>query len=298
MVALKFPGVFTMPGLSVLRDSAGFKLFTQVLLAAAYTFALLNLILRNNKILGVSALGVAIAAGLIGAAPGAKIANTSIGLFFGLDFFVINMLFTGFLFIPLERWLPRLREQRLFRNEWREDLFYYLVSSMMVQVLTFLTMAPSNFLLRIDTLHSVQLFFGACAWLLQLLLIMIFTDTVQYWLHRGFHRVPFLWGFHAVLHSAKSMDWMAGAGIHFLEIIVLRSVTAIPMFTLGFDPSALQAYVLLVYVYSSVIHANVGVDDHSRSVAFDDFYMQLVPQSAFDVGQQIPKRLLAMRFEG
>jgi sterol desaturase/sphingolipid hydroxylase (fatty acid hydroxylase superfamily) len=92
----------------------------------------------------------------------------------------------------------------------------------------------------------------------QLIAIMLLTDLAQYWLHRAFHRVPFLWGFHAVHHSARSMDWMAGARMHFLEIIVLRSVTATPALVLGFEESALQAYMLLVYVYSTFIHANVG----------------------------------------
>ncbi len=87
---------------------------------------------------------------------------------------------------------------------------------------------------------------------------MFATDFVQYWVHRAFHRVPALWRFHAVHHSAKSMDWMAGARMHFLEIIVLRGLTAIPMFTLGFEAVAIQTYLLIVYFYSAFIHANIG----------------------------------------
>ena len=48
------------------------------------------------------------------------------------------------MFAPIERCLPHNADQRLFRPEWREDLFYYLISSMMVQVMTFLALAPSN----------------------------------------------------------------------------------------------------------------------------------------------------------
>ena len=87
---------------------------------------------------------------------------------------------------------------------------------------------------------------------------MFLTDLAQYWVHRAFHRIPWLWKFHAVHHSAKSMDWIAGARMHFLEIIVLRSLTATPMFVLGFDKSAIQTYILIVYVYSSFIHSNIG----------------------------------------
>ena len=64
-------------------------------------------------------------------------------------------------------------------------------------------------------------------WVVQFVAIMFITDFVQYWLHRAFHRMPWLWNFHAVHHSARSMDWMAGARMHFVEIIILRGVTVI-----------------------------------------------------------------------
>ena len=50
-------------------------------------------------------------------------------------------------------------------------------------------------------------------------------------------------------HSARSMDWMAGARMHFLEILALRGTTVIPMFVLGFDPAAMNCYILVVYLY-------------------------------------------------
>jgi len=87
---------------------------------------------------------------------------------------------------------------------------------------------------------------------------MFLTDLVQYWIHRAFHRVPLLWGFHAVHHSARSMDWLAAARMHFAEIIVLRGLTVIPMLVLGFRDVAVHAYILVVYVHSAFVHANVG----------------------------------------
>jgi sterol desaturase/sphingolipid hydroxylase (fatty acid hydroxylase superfamily) len=94
--------------------------------------------------------------------------------------------------------------------------------------------------------------------ILQFIEIMFLTDLVQYWVHRAFHRIPFLWNFHAVHHSAQVMDWMAGARMHFLEIIVLRGTTVIPMYIMGFEPMALQFYIFYVYLHSTFIHANVG----------------------------------------
>jgi sterol desaturase/sphingolipid hydroxylase (fatty acid hydroxylase superfamily) len=101
---------------------------------------------------------------------------------------------------------------------------------------------------------------GAQPFALQLVAAMFVTDLAQYWFHRAFHRIPFLWGFHAVHHSAPSMDWLAGARMHFIEIALLRGVTSLPLLTLGFAPAVMQTYVGLVYVYSSLVHANLRGD--------------------------------------
>ena len=48
--------------------------------------------------------------------------------------------------------------------------------------------------------------------------------------------------------------------MHFVEIVLLRGVTSLPLLTLGFAPSVMQAYVGFVYVYSSLVHANLAGD--------------------------------------
>jgi sterol desaturase/sphingolipid hydroxylase (fatty acid hydroxylase superfamily) len=53
---------------------------------------------------------------------------------------------------------------------------------------------------------------------------------------------------------------LLGARMHFFEVAVLRGVTALPMMTLGFAPPALQVYIGIVYVYASLVHANLRGD--------------------------------------
>jgi sterol desaturase/sphingolipid hydroxylase (fatty acid hydroxylase superfamily) len=137
-------------------------------------------------------------------------------------------------------------------------LFYYLVSSLLVQVLSFLSMTPAIELAAHTHWTTLRAAVASQPVMLQVIEIMFLTDLVQYWVHRAFHRVPFLWGFHSVHHSAKSMDWMAGARMHFMEIVILRGTTIIPMFILGYSAMSLHAYILLVYIHSSLIHANIG----------------------------------------
>jgi len=137
-------------------------------------------------------------------------------------------------------------------------LFYYLVSSLFVQVLTFLSTTPANAILANTEWTSFRAWVGSQWVWLQLLEIMFLTDLVQYWVHRAFHQHSFLWGFHAVHHSAKTMDWMAGARMHFFEIVILRGTTVIPMFVFGFSPIAMYSYILLVYIHSTFVHSNFG----------------------------------------
>ncbi len=261
VLALRWPGWFGVPELGKLRDLSGFRVGVHATLLASYALALLSLLLRPQKAIGFTALALGITAALLGGANVQPDETKSWGIFFGLDFFVVNLLVTGLMFAPVERLLPRKASQRLFRVEWREDLFYYLVSSMMVQVLTFLAFAPSKAVVaHSGWFDGVRAVLGGQPWIVQFIEVMVLTDLAQYWFHRAFHRFPFLWGFHAVHHSAKSMDWLAGARMHFLEIVALRGVTALPMMTLGFAPSVLQAYIAVVYIYSSLIHANLRGD--------------------------------------
>jgi sterol desaturase/sphingolipid hydroxylase (fatty acid hydroxylase superfamily) len=256
VVVLRNPSITTVPQLGTVYEGIPFRLILYVVLVAAFALAALSLVLRRDKTLGSAAMLVTLLATMLGSLPPHREVKID-GVFFGLDFFLLNVLFTGLLFIPIERLFPHNKGQPIFREEWREDIFYYLVSSLLIQVLTYLTFAPSNFVIQLHGLDFVRAWARELPWIVQLFAIMLFTDIAQYWLHRAFHTVPFLWRFHAVRHSATSMDWIAGARMQFAEIIILRGVTATPMLVIGFEESAIQAYTLLVYVYSTFIHSNV-----------------------------------------
>ena len=261
VVALRYPGWFSTPELQAVKDWHLFRGMVHVFLLVAYALALLSLLLRPRKAMGATALVIAVAAALIGGANVQPTETRDWGVFFGIDFFVVNLLATGFMFAPIERMFPHRDGQRLFRIEWREDLFYYLVSSMMVQLFAFLALAPQAYVnAHTGSWDSFRLWVANLPWAVQFLAVIVLSDLFQYWYHRAFHRVPFLWGFHAVHHSAKAMDWLAGARMHFVEIVLLRGVTSLPLFTLGFAPTVLQAYIGFVYVYSSLLHANLGGD--------------------------------------
>ena len=258
VISLLAPGLFSIPETQNLRDNPWYRIGIHFTLIAAFAFSALSLVLRKERTLGTCGVAVTLSAALLGGSQAAAVVAGRPPLFFGLDFFVLNVLFTGILFIPLERMFAHRDEQPIFREEWREDLFYYLVSSLMVQVLTFLAFLPAKSILVLAPLTGVRTWVVALPFVVQFIAIMFLTDFVQYWVHRAFHRVPWLWKFHSVHHSARSMDWMAGARMHFIEILVLRGMTVIPMYVLGFSATAMNTYIFVVYLYSTFVHANLN----------------------------------------
>jgi len=92
-----------------------------------------------------------------------------------------------------------------------------------------------------------------------LFLIILVADFVQYWTHRAYHEVPALWRLHAVHHSVKHMDWLAGSRQHILELLITRTLVLAPIFVLGFSKGVIDAYIVIVGFQAVFNHANVSV---------------------------------------
>jgi len=105
-----------------------------------------------------------------------------------------------------------------------------------------------------DSVHDAV---KAIPFIPQLLLCILVADLVQYWFHRSYHEVPFLWRFHAVHHSAKTMDWLAGSRQHMLELICTRVGVLGGLYVLGFEKSVMDAYIIIVGFQAVFNHANV-----------------------------------------
>jgi len=174
----------------------------------------------------------------------------------GLDYFILELLVLGLLFVPMER-LFALREQKIFRRGWQTDLKHFFVSHAGVQLFSFAAMIP------IQTFFAWALDFqfqkavaGQPLWL-QFIEILLVVDFTTYWVHRTFHKVPWLWNFHAIHHSSQHLDWLAGSRMHIVDVLATRMAGFLPIFILGFAPGALYAYLVFVSFHAVYIHANV-----------------------------------------
>ena len=257
VLCLRYPQLLTVAEARNMYNVGLIRLALLLVLLAGFGLGIVSIVLRRQKILGFSALTLILLATMLGGAEAqTRFESLHSDVYLGLYWFLLNLIFTGIIFIPIERLLGR-REQPIFRHEWREDMLYFLISSLFVQALTFLSLAPSLAILHNTDWAGFRATVARQPLLLQFVEIMFLTDLVQYWVHRLFHRVGFLWKFHAVHHSAQVMDWAAGSRMHFFEIVLLRGSTVIPMYVLGFAQPALYAYLFFVYLFSTLVHSNL-----------------------------------------
>ena len=95
----------------------------------------------------------------------------------------------------------------------------------------------------------------------QFLFVFVLVDFTRYWLHYAHHRVPFLWQFHRVHHSAGRIDSSLGLRMHVVDFLQLSAVPillfAVLFDTSGFAPATLPAALSVGIVADAIEHANV-----------------------------------------
>jgi sterol desaturase/sphingolipid hydroxylase (fatty acid hydroxylase superfamily) len=257
VLCLHYPSLLTMPELRGQYPLLLVRGLLFAVLIASFVLGLLSVWLRERKVLGLTGLLLALAAMLLGggSAPVGEVSSNS--PFLGLDWFLLNLIFFSLVFVPLERLFARLPNQPVFRREWQTDLSYFLISSLLVQTTTYLTLKPAGWLFGWAELAPLQGAVRVQPFWLQLIEVLLVTDLTQYWVHRLFHRIPLLWRFHAIHHSAEIMDWLAGSRLHLVDVIVTRGLSYVPVYWLGFGDPAVYAYIAIVSLQATFIHANV-----------------------------------------
>nr|WP_234480956.1 sterol desaturase family protein [Paraburkholderia aspalathi] len=257
VVAFHFPQYLTTPEL---RHAYSADILRQILFASlliAGALALTSIVLGNRRRLN----GLAFAMVVLAVALGGS--RVPVGDFpdhtpyIGLDWFILDLLGSTTIFVLLEKLFPLYRTQPVFREDWQTDMVHFAVNHFIVGlvllVVNFLIHHVFGWLVNAGFQQTVQhiWFFP------QLLLCMLVADLMEYATHRAYHEVPFLWRFHAVHHSVRTMDWLAGSRQHILELVCTRVCVLGPLFVLGFDQTVINTYIIIVGFQAVFNHANV-----------------------------------------
>ena len=167
---------------------------------------------------------------------------------------------------PLQRMWPV--EPVVDRSAVRTDVIYTLLHRLGVfRLLLFFTLEPwldEIFgWLRVagfDTFHLDAMVPGVTdqPWLSFLLYLLVF-DFVDYWVHRGQHRVRWWWALHALHHSQRQMTMWSDSRNHLLDDLLRDFVLVVVAQLIGVGPGQFVAVVAVTQLSENLHHANVRV---------------------------------------
>ena len=256
VLCLHFPQWLTLPELRaryplpLVRGAIDAAILGTLLLSAV------SMLLRRKKALGLAGLALAGTALALGAGGVPIPQAPASAVYVGLDWFVLGVLTTAALFVPLERAFALRRDQGPFRKGWLTDAGYFFMSHALVQLMSLLVLVPATHIGQLLAIAPVQAVVQSMPLAMQFLAIVLVADLTQYAVHRAFHAIPLLWRFHRVHHSVAHMDWIAGSRLHLVDVIVTRALVLVPILTLGFSQIAVYAYLGFVSFHAVFIHAN------------------------------------------
>lgn len=140
----------------------------------------------------------------------------------------------------LEIIIPWRKNQPVFRKGFWLDAFYILFNFFLFSLIGYNALSNvgvelfNDFLAVFNINNIVAVEVDNLPIWVQLLIMFVMADFLQWNVHRMLHRIPWLWKFHKVHHSVKEMGFAAQFRFHFMETIVYKSLQYIPLAMIGF----------------------------------------------------------------
>ena len=157
--------------------------------------------------------------------------------------------------IALERLIPYTPEQRLFREGFLNDFFWYtIVQSYVLGLVIFGLIDLIDALAPFERLHAMR---DLPVWV-QVVIFLVVHDLYIYWFHRFQHRSMVFWRTHEAHHSTLDDDWLSGSRSHSLEILINQTVEFLPIL-LFTSPEVAAIKGCIDAVWGMYIHANIDV---------------------------------------
>jgi len=255
VLCLHFPQLLSSPELRQHYPMHVMRVLIECLIVGAVLFGIVSSILRKKKILPLTGMLLAVAAAAWGGSSVPINDSLRDGSAIGVDWFLLDMLLMAVIYVPLERLWPQYPMQGTFRKEWTLDVVYFMSTHFPIQILSFLVLLPATLATKYLGVPVLQHLIARVPWILQFFLAVVVADVAEYFIHLAFHKVPFLWRFHAVHHSSKALDWIAGSRSHFVDDTLVRGFVLVPLM-LGFSQTIILVYLIFVTLHATWVHCN------------------------------------------
>jgi sterol desaturase/sphingolipid hydroxylase (fatty acid hydroxylase superfamily) len=175
------------------------------------------------------------------------------------------MLATGIFCSMLERLFAWRKSQKALRPQlWQDIVFLLLNGQFFGLLLAYLSywcikgVISFSGLLTLPDPHTVKLLTNISL-PVQFIIFFIIKDLIEWIIHNLLHRVNFLWNIHKLHHSITTMDWIGNFRFHYLEIIVYRSLSWLPLIIMGVDQKIILPIAVITTLIGNLNHSNIRI---------------------------------------
>ena len=178
--------------------------------------------------------------------------------------FVPMLIFTlvwiaiGVTIFGLLHWMLKAQKQPFWRSDMKTDLAYWFLAPLPYGYVALVARTCAVDYGHLDRIAStVAAPLAQLPILVQVAIILVSTDLLQYWGHRLFHRNP-LWRFHCIHHAPTRVDWLTAVRIHPVNFILYSTLINLLIGLLGFSAETLLFLVPFNTLSAFLVHANLN----------------------------------------
>jgi len=165
----------------------------------------------------------------------------------------------------LEILFPWRKNQPAIREHFWLDIFYLFWNYFLFALIAYNALSMvgvqlfNDFLGLFGITNIVALKVGNLPGWLQLFLIFVLRDFMQWAIHRMYHHVNWMWEFHKVHHSTRQMGFAALLRYHWMENILYRTLEYIPLAMIGFSITDFFIVHIFTLVIGQLSHSNLNI---------------------------------------
>jgi sterol desaturase/sphingolipid hydroxylase (fatty acid hydroxylase superfamily) len=165
----------------------------------------------------------------------------------------------------LEILFPWRKNQLAIREHFWLDAFYLIWNYFLFSLIAYNALSMvgvqlfNDFLGLFGIANIVSIRVSNLPTWLQLIIIFILRDFMQWNIHRLYHHVNWMWEFHKVHHSTEQMGFAALLRYHWMENILYRSLEYIPLAMIGFGITDFFIVHIFTLVTGQLGHANLKI---------------------------------------
>lgn len=165
----------------------------------------------------------------------------------------------------LERLAPWRKEQKAWRKQIGQDFFWLVFNGHYAGILlaylsNWVAQQINHMFLgwNLTAPESMQLITSA-PWWVQFTVFLVFRDFLEWCVHNLLHRVAWLWEFHKLHHSIEELDWIGNMRFHWMEIVVYKSLTYLPLIMLGVSGEVILPIAVVTTIIGHLNHSNLNI---------------------------------------